>query len=100
MIRTTAGQNIVDVAITAYGDAQGLLALLADNNTSPNIVLTAGDELATSDGNIINQDMANYYADYLKTRVNTLEKPLKDLNIRITTDADRVISDGRRRTYV
>ena len=59
--KVIAGQNIYDVALHLYGSVEGIVDLLM-NNTSLSIDddLRPGDELAYTDGFVINADVLAY----------------------------------------
>lgn len=60
--RITHGQNIFDVALHIYGSVEGVLDLLASNETlSLDSNLRSGDELNFTDGYQINKEVSAYY---------------------------------------
>lgn len=57
----TAGQNIYDVALYLYGALEGLLDLFINNpSLSYSNELNIGDELAYTDGFVVNEDIVSY----------------------------------------
>lgn len=60
--QVTHGQNIYDVALHIYGSIEGVIDLLAHNESlSFDTDLKAGDELIYSDGYLINKEVSAYY---------------------------------------
>lgn len=59
------GQNIYDVALHIYGSVEGIVDLLATNETlSLDSDLKAGDELNYTEGYLINNEVSAYYGTH------------------------------------
>lgn len=71
VITVKAGQNIIDIALTYYGDVAGMF-LLFDLNAGLNInsTLAAGQILKINESLIINTEVVRYFQQ-LGTEVNT-----------------------------
>lgn len=55
------GQNILDIALQEYGDAEGLFDLCQDNNLSLSEVLTVGQILVIDEAKIRNLRVVQEY---------------------------------------